>query len=62
MICYAIISGSLILNLFVHTHDDVLYPKYLVCTYVLPMDDSRRPKNVGEIIMKDKFLCMNMYN
>jgi hypothetical protein len=57
MICFIIILGSLILNLFVLTHDDILYPKCLLCIYVLPEDGPRRPKHVGEIIIKNKFLC-----
>ena len=51
IISYVIIFGSLILNKFVLTYDVILYIKYLLCIYVLPQDDSRRPKNVGEIIM-----------
>jgi len=35
----------------VHTHDDILYPKYLLSIYVLPEEGSRRPKHVGEFIV-----------
>jgi hypothetical protein len=52
MICYVIIFCSLILNLIAPTHDDNLYPKCLLCIYVLPEDDPRRSKHVGEIIIK----------
>jgi hypothetical protein len=51
MICYIIIFGSLILNIFVPTYDYVLCPKCLLCINVLPQDGPRRPKHVGEIIM-----------
>jgi len=43
-----------------HTYDDILFPKFLLCIYVLPEDGPCRPKHVGEIIMKNKFLCMNI--
>jgi len=49
MICYVIILGSLIFNLFGHTYYDILYHKFLLCIYVLPEDGPRRPKHVGEI-------------
>jgi hypothetical protein len=62
MICYVLIFGSLIFNLFVHNYDDILYPKCLLCIYVLPEDGPRKPKRVGEIIMTNKFLCMNIYS
>ena len=58
IICYVIILGSLILNLFVHTHDDILYFKCLLYIYVFPQDGPRRPKHVGEIIMS-KQMCMH---
>ena len=51
MICYVIIFGSLNFSLFVHTYDDILYHKYFLCIYVLPENDSGRPKHVGYIIM-----------
>jgi len=54
MIFYVIILNSLIFNLFVHTYDDISYPKYLTCIYVLPEDGPRRPKHVGEIIMTNQ--------
>jgi hypothetical protein len=60
MICYVIIFGSLILNLFVLTYDDILYHKCILCIYILPQVDSRRPKYVGEIIMK-KPIFMHEY-
>jgi len=60
MICYVIIFGNLIFNLFVHTYDDILYPKCILCIYVLPEDDSRRPKRIGEIIMT-KQIFMHEY-
>jgi len=62
MICYVIIFGSLILKLFVHNYDDILYPKCFLSIYVLPEDGSRKPKRVGEIIWTNNFLCMDMYN
>jgi len=38
MICYVIIIGSLILNLFVLTYDDILYPNvFSVSTFSLWM-------------------------
>jgi len=43
-------------NLFVHTYYDILYPKYPPCIYVLPEDGPRRPKHVGEIIMKNNVM------
>ena len=60
MICYVIIICSLILNLFVPTHDDILCTKYLLCIHVLPEDGSRRPKHVGGIIMT-KQIYMHEY-
>jgi len=33
------------------TYDDILYPKCLLCIYVLPEDGSCGPKHVGEIII-----------
>jgi len=51
MIYYVIVFVSFILNLFVLTYDDILYPKCLLGFYVLSQDDSRRPKHVGEIIV-----------
>jgi hypothetical protein len=48
---YVIILGTVIFYLFVHTHDDILYPKYLLSIYVLPEDGFLMPKHVGEIIM-----------
>ena len=51
MIYYVIVSVSFILNLFVLTYDDILYPKCLLGFYVLHQDDPRRPKHVGEIIV-----------
>jgi hypothetical protein len=51
IICYVTIPCSIILNLFVLAHDDMLYPKCLLCIYVRPEDGPRRPKRVGEIIM-----------
>jgi len=62
MICYVTIFGTLILNFFVLTYYDILYPKCLLCIYVLPEGGLRRPKHVGEIIMTNKFLCMNIYS
>jgi len=62
MICYVIIFGSLNFNLFVHTYDNILYPKFLLCIYVIPEDSPRRPKHIGEIIMTNKFLYMNIYS
>ena len=60
MICYVIIFGNLIFNLFVHTYDDILYPKCILCIYVLPEDGSLRPKRIGEIIMT-KQIFMHEY-
>jgi hypothetical protein len=60
MVCCVRIIGSLILNLFVFTHYDILYNKCLLCIYVLPEDDLRRPKFVGEIIMT-KQIFMHEY-
>ena len=51
MVCYVVVPYSVIFNLFVHTYDDILYPKYLLCISVLPEDGPPRPKHVGEIIM-----------
>ena len=51
MICYIIIFSSLILNLFVHIYNNILYPKFAVYMYVHPEDGPRRPKYLGEIIM-----------
>jgi len=53
MICCDIIFGSLIFNLFLHTYDDILYPKCLLCMYVFPEVCPRTPKHVVEIIMKE---------
>jgi len=44
----------------VFTNDDILYPKRLLCIYVLPADGPRRPKHVGEIIMT-KQIFMHEY-
>jgi hypothetical protein len=60
MISYTIIPGSIILNIFMLTYDDILYPKCLLCIYVLPEDGPRRPKHVGEIIMT-KQIVMHKY-
>jgi hypothetical protein len=60
MICCVIILGSLIFNLFVHTYDNILYPKLLLYIYVLPQDGPRRPKHVEEIIMT-KLILMYEY-
>jgi hypothetical protein len=62
MICYIIIFSSLILNLFVHIYNNILYPKFPVYMYVHPEDGPRRPKYLGEIIMTNIFICLNMYN
>jgi len=62
MIWYVIIFRILNFNLFVHTYDEILYPKCLLCIYVLPQDGLRRPKHVGEIIMTKQILCMNIYS
>jgi len=51
MVWYVIILGSIIFNLFVHTYDDIFYPKYILCIYVLPEDGLCRPKYVVEFIM-----------
>ena len=32
------------------TYNDILYPKGLLCVYILPVDGSRKPKQVEEII------------
>ena len=60
MICYAIIPGSIILNFFVLNLNDSLHPKCLLCIYVLPDDDPRRSKHVGEIIVT-KQIFMHEY-
>ena len=60
MICYVITFGNLIFNIFVHTYHDILYPKCLLCIYVLLEDGSRRPKHIGEIIMT-KQIFMHEY-
>ena len=54
MICYVIIYGNLILNLFLLTYDDILYPKCLLYIYVLHQNGPRRPKHVEEIIITKK--------
>ena len=51
MICYVIILDTVIFNVFVHTYDDILYPKYLLCIYVLHQDGPCRPKHAGEMII-----------
>jgi len=40
----------------VFTYDDFIYPKCLLFIYDLPEDGPRRPKHVGEIIMKKIFM------
>ena len=60
IIFYIIIFGSLNFSIFVHTCDDVLYSKCLLCIYVYPEDDPRRPKHVGKIIMT-KQIFMHEY-
>jgi len=57
---YVIIPDNVIFNLFVHTYDDILYPKCLLCIYVLPQDGPREPKHVGEIIVT-KLIFMHEY-
>ena len=57
---YIRIFGSLIFNIFIHNYDDILYPKHLLCTYLLPDDGPRRPKYVVEIIMT-KQIFMHAY-
>jgi hypothetical protein len=47
---------SLNFSLFVYTYNDISYPKCLLCIYVLPEDGPRRPKNVGDIIMKNNVM------
>ena len=41
------------------TYDDILYPKYILCIYILPQDGSRMPKHVVGIIMTKN--CMHEY-
>jgi hypothetical protein len=43
-----------------HTYDDTLYHKCLLCIYVLPEDGPRMPKHGGEIIMT-KEIFMHEY-
>jgi len=57
---YVIIFVSLILNLFVPTHDIILCTKCLLCIYVPSEDGSRRPKHVGGITMT-KQIYMHEY-
>jgi len=60
IISYVIIFGCLNFNLFIHTYEDILYPKCLLCIYVLLEDGLCRPKHVGEIIMP-KQIYMHEY-
>ena len=48
---YVRILGSIILNIFAHSYDDILCHKCILCICVLPEDGHLRPKHVGEIIM-----------
>ena len=50
--------GRLILNLFVHTYNNILYNKYPHCIYVLPQDGPCWPKHVGEIIMTKQIFIL----
>ena len=60
MIFFTINLCSIILNLCVHTYDRILFPKCLLCIYVLPGDGLRRPKYVIEIIIT-KQIFMHEY-